>query len=67
MQPMEVATLEQRLVRLEHEFDEIKHRVLALQPRPKSWRVTVGMMPDDELSRRAELQGKQWREEANKE
>lgn len=51
---MNTATFEERLTRIEHEFDELKHEVLGHKPRAKSWRQTVGMIPDDELSRSAE-------------
>ena len=64
---METTTVEERMTRLEREFDEIKHQVLGLKPRAKAWRDTVGAMPDDELSRDAERLGREWREQANKE
>ena len=63
---METITIEERLTRIEREFDELKYEVLGLKPRAKSWRQTVGMIPDDELSRNAEKLGREWREEANK-
>jgi len=44
----------------------LKHEVLGLKPRAKSWRQTVVMIPDDELSRNAEKLGREWRERANK-
>jgi hypothetical protein len=63
---MKTTTVEERLTRIEREFDELKHQVLGLKPRPKSWRQTVGAIPDDELSRSAEKLGREWREQANK-
>jgi hypothetical protein len=51
---MKTTTVEERLTRIEREFDELKHEVLGLKPRAKSWRQTVGAIPDDELSRNAE-------------
>lgn len=63
---METASVEQRLTRIEREFDELKHEVLGLKPRAKGWRQTVGAIPDDELSRSAEKLGREWREQANK-
>jgi len=63
---MNTSTVEERLTRIEHEFDELKHEVLGLKPLAKSWRQTVGMIPDDELSRSAEKLGREWREQANK-
>lgn len=63
--PMETTTVEERLTRIEREFDELKHQVLGLKPRAKSWRQTVGAIPDDELSRSAEKLGREWREQAN--
>ncbi len=64
---METNTIEQRMTRIEREFDQLKHQVLDLKPRAKDWRSTVGVMPDDELSRSAERSGREWREQANKE
>lgn len=63
---METTTVEERLSRIEREFDELKHEVLGLKPRAKGWRQTVGAIPDDELSRNAEKLGREWREQANK-
>jgi hypothetical protein len=63
---MEITTVEERMTRIEREFDELKHEVLGLKPRSKSWRQTVGAIPDDELSRSAEKLGSKWREQANK-
>lgn len=64
--PMETTTVEKRLTRIEREFDELKHVVLGLKPRADAWRKTVGTIPDDDLSRRAEKMGREWREQANK-
>ena len=64
---METNSIEQRMTRIEREFDQLKHQVLDLKPRLKDWRSTVGVMPDDELSRSAERLGREWREQANKE
>jgi len=63
---MKTTTVEERLTRIEREFDKLKHEVLGLKPRAKSWRQTVGAIPDDELSRNAEKLGREWREQANK-
>lgn len=62
---MKTATVEERLTFIEREFDELKHAVLDLKPRTKSWLQTVGMIPDDEISRSAEKLGREWREQAN--
>jgi hypothetical protein len=62
---METRSVEERLTRIEREFDELKHDVLGLKPRTRSWRLTVGAIPDDELSRNAEKLGREWREQAN--
>lgn len=64
---MRTNSIEDRMARIEREFDELKHHVLDLKPRAKDWRSTVGAMPDDELSRSAERLGREWREQANKE
>ena len=57
--------MEDHLKRIEREFEALKHEVL--RPRAKEWRRTVGMIPDDEVSRSAEKLGREWREQANKE
>lgn len=57
---------EERISRLEREFDELKRNVRDLKPRARDWRLTVGMIPDDELSRTAAELGRQWREQANR-
>jgi len=59
-------SVEERLTRIEREFDELKQAVLGLKPRTRAWRQTVGMIPDDDLSHRAEKLGLEWREQANK-
>jgi hypothetical protein len=61
---METTSVEDRLKRIEREFEELKHEVLS--PRAKAWRQTLGMIPDDEVSRSAEKLGREWREQANK-
>ena len=61
------STIDERLTRLEQEFDALKSRVLELRSVKKDWRSTVGGMPDDELSRNVERLGREWREQANKE
>ena len=63
---MKTTTVEERLTRIERKFDELRHEVLGLKPLAKSWRQTVGAIPDDKLSRNAEKQGREWREQANK-
>ena len=62
---MKTATVEERLTLIEREFDELKHAVLDLKPRTKLWLQTVGMIPDDKISRSAEKPGREWREQAN--
>jgi len=59
------ATVEERLTFIEREFDELKHAVLDLKPRTKSWFQTVDIIPDDEISRSAKKPGREWREQAN--
>ena len=63
---METTTVEERLTRIERQFEELKHQVLGPKPHSKGWRQTVGAIPDDELSRSAEKLGREWREKANK-
>lgn len=64
---MATNSVEERLTRIERDFDELKRGVLGLKPQGKSWRDTVGTIPDDELSRGAEKLGREWSDEANKE
>ncbi len=59
--------IEERFARLEKQFSELRAQVLGLQSPPKDWRRTVGMMPDDEMSRSAARLGREWRERANEE
>jgi len=63
---MDATSVEERLTRIEHDFDELKQAVLGLKPHAKAWRQTVGIIPDDELSRSAEKLGRKWRDMANK-
>lgn len=60
---MATDTIEERMTRIEREFDALKHHVLDTKPQVKDWRRTVGAMPDGELSRSAERLGKEWREQ----
>lgn len=46
---------------LEKEFVELRNRVIGIKPVKKDRRRTVGMMPDDELSREAQSLGAEWR------
>lgn len=61
------SSLEERFAQLERQFADLRTEVLGLQPGTKDWRRTVGMMPDDELSRSAALLGREWRDLANSE
>lgn len=60
------STITEQIIRLEHDLDELKQRVLGLRPPPKSWLGTVGRLPDDELSRSAERLGREWRDQTNR-
>ena len=62
----DIATLQGRLDELEKEFMELRNRVIGIKPVKKDWRRTVGMMPDDELSREAQRLGAEWRDELQK-
>ena len=63
----ENVSVAERLLDLEKQFAELRALVLRLAPRQKDWRSTVGMMPDDEVSRSADRLGREWREAANRE
>ena len=63
----ENVSVAERLLELEKQFAELRALVLRLTPRQKDWRSTVGMMPDDEVSRSADRLGREWREAANRE
>ena len=60
-------SIEERFAQLEKQFAELRAGVLGLQPRAKDWRRTVGMMPDDEMSRSAARLGREWRDRAGEE
>ena len=60
-------SIEERFIQLEKQFSELRAEVLGLQPRARDWQRTVGMMPDDEMSRSAARLGREWRDQANEE
>jgi hypothetical protein len=62
---MKTGSVEERLTRIEREFDKLTRDVLGLKPPAKSWRQTVGAIPDDELSHNAGKLGREWRKQAN--
>ena len=62
----ENARVAERLVELEKQFAELRALVLRLTRSKKDWRSTVGMMPDDEVSRSGDRLGREWREAANR-
>lgn len=57
----QTTVMEERLAELERQFAELRDQVLGLKTVKKDWRATVGMMPDDELSRDAQRLGAEWR------
>ena len=57
-------SIEERFIQLEKQFSELRAEVLGLQPRAKDWQRTIGMMPDDEISRSAAGLGREWRDQA---
>ena len=58
---------EECFARLEKQVSELRAEVLGLRTHPKGWQRTVGMMPDDEVSRSTAPLGREWRERANEE
>lgn len=50
---METISVNERLIRIERKFDELKHVVFCLKPRAEGWRQTVGAILDDKISRSA--------------
>ncbi len=54
-------TVERRLTALETKFDALRDKMLGLVPVTKDWRSTVGVLPDDQMTRRAFRLGAQWR------
>lgn len=54
-------TVGTRLATLETEFEALRDKVLGLAPVTKDWRSTVGVLPDDAMTRRAFKAGAQWR------
>ena len=57
----ETSHLAERLAELERQFTELRDEVLGLKAVKKDWRSTVGMIPDDEISRSAFRLGAEWR------
>lgn len=53
-------TLETRVAHLEQTMAQLTATVLQLMP-SKDWQSTLGMLPDDELSREAERLGREYR------
>ena len=56
-------SVEQRLADLESQFITLRNQVLGIKPVKKDWRSTVGMMPDDEITRSAHMLGEEWRKQ----
>lgn len=54
-------TLENRVAHLEQTLAQLTAKVLQLTPVKKGWQNTLGMLPDDELSREAEQLGREYR------
>ncbi|MGV3663380.1 MAG: hypothetical protein ACO1TE_24630 [Prosthecobacter sp.] len=54
-------TLETRVAHLEQTLTHLTAKVLQLTPIKKDWQSTLGMLPDDELSREAERLGREYR------
>ena len=55
--------LEQRVEQLEKSIYELQEQVLRLQRPERDWRSTVGLLPDDDLSREAERLGREYRQQ----
>lgn len=56
------SAVEQRLAELERQFGELRDHIIGLKPVKKDWLSTVGMLPDDEITRSAFRLGREWRE-----
>ena len=56
-------TLEERVEELERKIAELNTQVLELRMPRKDWRLTVGSMPDDEVTREAERLGRKYRKQ----
>ncbi len=54
-------SVEKRLETLEREFAMLRDQVLGLKPLTKDWRATIGILPDDDLTRSALRRGAAWR------
>jgi hypothetical protein len=54
-------TMESRLAKLERGFDALRDQVLGLKAVRKDWKSTVGMLPDDEMTRSAFRRAAAWR------
>jgi hypothetical protein len=55
------SSVETRLATLEREFEALRDQLLGLKPVKRDWRATVGVLPDDEMTRSAFRRGAAWR------
>jgi hypothetical protein len=56
-------TLEERVEELERKIAELSAQALALRPRQKDWRRTVGSLIDDAMAQEAQRLGREYRQE----
>jgi len=56
-------TLEKRVEELERKIAELSTQVIELRMPRKDWRLTVGSMPDDEVTREAERLAREYRKQ----
>ena len=54
-------SVEKRVEALEREFAMLRDQVVGLKPLRKDWRATIGILPDDDLTRSAWRRGAAWR------
>lgn len=55
------SAVDERLATLERQFEVLRNEVLGLKDVKKDWQSTVGVLPDDEISRSAFRLGREWR------
>ena len=58
-----IPCIEERLADLESKFAALRDQVLGHAPIQKDWQASIGIYPDDEISRSAFKFGDEWRHE----
>ncbi len=57
------STIKERVLDLERKVASLTDEIRGRRPVLKDWTRTIGMLPDDEMSREADRLGAEWREQ----